>query len=199
MDELGSRKIPTKQWGRLFVGAAMFENLEIVRLLLDWGVNNKLDAFQSVGLHWIFQSHSRHLSIKRYEIAKLFLRHGADVNSPNQAGRLPIHLVARQEISEITIDFLNLFWSYGAIGSPQIATETLLILSTNRESKQRISSVKLWDLLLDLGADFYQMDRKSNTLLHHVCSSNGHFENIQWLVENFGMDPLATNDNQEKP
>lgn len=195
----GATKPSLEQFERLLQGATISLNLDLVQLLLEWDVGKYSDKFQKMGLHWIFQHHSGYLWNDSFELAKLFLEHGADVNYEGETGFSPVELICLKEQDELNSQFLQLFAKNGAFRTPQTATKLLTLLCQNTKIIRNISEAKLWEILSDHGADFHQTDAMGNTVLHHVCLTNGQLIHIKWLLENTQLDPQSRNNAAETP
>lgn len=143
--------------------------LEIIKLLLESGAKNQINATDSLGntaLLFAIESNS-------FEAVKLVIENRADVNQRRNDGTTP--LMAASKLGNLEIMRL-LVSRISNLNQKDRDGETVLHIAA------RSGNLELIRLLIDSGADVNQITTKGLTPLY-VAAFSGHLEVVKLLVE----------------
>ncbi|CBJ33147.1 ankyrin repeat protein [Ectocarpus siliculosus] len=122
--------------------AASSQDVEILRMLIDHGMEVNLAAAFGTALHWAAKAN-------RANAIDVLVGAGADIQARNMSGSRPLHCAAEEASPEASLALLNL----GAeVNAQTISGETALHRAAAKVGQRR-GSVQVVGLLLRWGAD----------------------------------------------
>ncbi|CAM9437350.1 unnamed protein product [Ectocarpus sp. 6 AP-2014] len=122
--------------------AASSQDVEILRMLIDHGMEVNLAAAFGTALHWAAKAN-------RANAIDVLVGAGADIQARNMSGSRPLHCAAEEARPEASLALLNL----GAeVNAQTVSGETALHRAAAKVGRRR-GSVQVVSLLLRWGAD----------------------------------------------
>jgi len=143
-------------------------HIEIVKLMLahDLKINGYLNKFGDRPLHFALQR-------KNFELVKLFVEEGADVNAPTEHGMSPLHCAAGGGQEEL----VRYLISKGA--NLHAKNQSGATPFRDAAKGNHIAAMKV---LLEAGAKIEETDCVGDTALIG-CAGGGKLEAVQWLLD----------------
>ena len=149
--------------------AAWYGDLEMVQILLDYKVDvNACGDDKWTAMHYVprgFKSTEPHkIAPLWFDVTRLLLEHGADINARNDNGSTPLHLAAEDGSLEV----VRVLLEHGAnVGVQDNEGRTPLYVAA--AGYERVEVVRM---LLEHGANVGAKDNRGRTPLHAAAAGN---------------------------
>jgi ankyrin repeat protein len=174
--------------------AAFKGRVEVTRVLLDHGVNTKLQNERGETALHVVSRGKHNNSQEGVGTARLLLERGVDVNARDKDGWTSLHFAAfegRVEVAQVLLDYganakLETMWG-----------ETALHLVSPGEYDSEERGVGIARMLLEHGVDVHAQNKADATALH-LAAFSGRLEIVQLLLDH-SSNPNAENEEGRTP
>lgn len=167
-------------------------NIEAAKKILDSGVDVNSVALVRSGFSERYNTtvlnYACHFNL--YEMAKLFLERGADVNAKDADGSFPLSNVMEniQRGEAGSLEFLHILCSY----SPDLEIKCADNATVLHKAFYFYDDKEVVEYLLDKGANINAIGLENTTLLMHMVKEN-RYDSVRYLVEHGADTNLTVN------